>query len=162
MGSCNSKTLRRRQQVPRMIGECRVCCWACLGYIASSKISPVLASPKKKADPEVITYQAAFLKDARQVANLQALHNPSLSSPKRFCFRPWAPILPGMWLCLIAWVIFLWSWPVRPGPCDTHSAPGTNVRRNVCRIPGLWQHPNLYKWRPKSLWRGSVGMQKMV
>ena len=42
---------------------------------------------KKKADPEVITYQAAFLEDARQVANLQALHNPSLSSPKRFCCR---------------------------------------------------------------------------
>ena len=58
------------------------------GLDCFQQISPVLAS-QKKADPEVITYQAAFLKDARQVANLQALHNPSLSSPKRVCFRPW-------------------------------------------------------------------------
>ena len=97
--------------------------------------------PKKQADPEVITRSQIF----KLCITLPYLRPKDLVSGHTS--RP--QFLPGMSLYLIAWVIFLWSWPVRPGPCDTHSVPGANVRRNVYRIPRAMTAPKFVKMAPQ-------------
>lgn len=131
MGSCNSKTQTSIKN-DWSAGFAADHVW--LGLFPANF---ACFASQSKADPEVIS--TSFPHGRK-----------SSSSAQAFLFAGYLIVFDCLGLLWCQLIIkfagpMMKSWPVRPTPCDTHSAPGANVRRNVCHIPRRWQRPNLYK-----------------